>query len=56
MLLLEIDQEIFNIMLPKSMHQIVRIEFRNAKFTSRNVGQRVTMLDFQPPDHVSFVN
>ena len=32
MFLLQIDQEIFNIMLAKSMHQIARIEFRNAKF------------------------
>ena len=31
-LLLEIDQEIFNMMLAKSMHQIARIEFRNSKF------------------------
>ena len=30
--LLEIDQEIFNIMYAKSMHQITRIELRNAKF------------------------
>ena len=29
---MEIDQEIFNMMLAKSMHQIVRIEFRNSKF------------------------
>ena len=29
---MEIDQEIFNIMLAKSMHQIARIEFRNSKF------------------------
>ena len=27
-----IDQEIFNMMLAKSMHQIARIEFRNSKF------------------------
>ena len=32
MFLLQIDQDIFNIMLAKSMHQIARIEFRNAKF------------------------
>ena len=31
-LLLEIDKEVFNIMLVMSMHQIARIEFRNAKF------------------------
>ena len=31
-LLLEIDQEIFNMMLAKNMHQIARIEFRNSKF------------------------
>ena len=31
-LLLEIDQQIFNMMLAKSMHQIARIEFRNSKF------------------------
>ena len=29
---MEIDQEIFNMMLAKSMHQIARIEFRNSKF------------------------
>ena len=29
---MKIDQEIFNIMLAKSMHQIARIEFRNSKF------------------------
>ena len=29
---MEIDKEIFNIMLAKSMHQIVQIEFRNSKF------------------------
>ena len=29
---MKIDQEIFNIMLAKSMHQITRIEFRNSKF------------------------
>ena len=29
---MEIDQEIFNTMLAKSMHQIARIEFRNSKF------------------------
>ena len=27
-----VDQEIFNMMLAKSMHQIARIEFRNSKF------------------------
>ena len=32
MFLLQIDQEIFNIMLTKSIHQIARIEFRNANF------------------------
>ena len=31
-LLLEVDQEIFNIILTKSMHQISPIKFRNAKF------------------------
>ena len=30
--LLEIDKEVFNIMLVKSMYQIAQIEFRNAKF------------------------
>ena len=34
-LLLEIDQEIFNMMLAKSMHQIARIEFRNSKISLR---------------------
>ena len=34
-LLLEIDQEIFNMMLAKSMHQIARIEFRNSKFPTQ---------------------
>ena len=29
--LLEIDKEIFNTMLAKSMHQIAQIEFRNTK-------------------------
>ena len=29
---MEIDQEIFNMMLANSMHQIARIEFRNSKF------------------------
>ena len=29
---MEIDQEIFNMMLAKSMHQIAWIEFRNSKF------------------------
>ena len=29
---MEIDQEIFNIILAKSVHQVAQIEFRNAKF------------------------
>ena len=32
------DKKVFNIMLVKSMHQIVRIEFRNAKFPYRQGG------------------
>ena len=32
---MEIDQGIFNMMLEKSMHQIARIELRNAKISPR---------------------
>ena len=43
---MEIDKEVFNIMLVESMHQIVRIEFRNAKFPYTELGGSAP---FQPP-------
>ena len=45
---MEIDQEIFNIMLAKRMHQIARIEFRNSKFPYATCNSRQGLYPLNP--------